>query len=375
MTEKTSPLHSIFVIDGVQQEFTPAQLLDAVTEGPSRQAAGSQASRIVADETLDPVLKPFAAEEKGIRDYLQQMAGFEKSAPLAASDCYTRCRVASALIDAIWRKGSFRIGDLLLRASWRWNTSPVGAAAAFFASVQAAADYLDALGLQLAGYKYSESSSRSEVSFQSSLSDLYEDDGDLSYNAFHSEHPLMSDSRACPPVFDADPQSWIIYIPFDSCDFRLGGSLFAQAAGFGGGTAPQIDDADYLIDCYEVVRELVEDRIVISGGTVSEGGLLSAVNSMAAGGSGMTVDISDLLRAYQGSDEFGILFAEVPGVLIQIRDADFDYVDAELLLQDVAYFPLGHPLPGSGELKVKASAKTGIQTILESLMQNAEGED
>ena len=65
----------------------------------------------------------------------------------------------------------------------------------------------------------------------------------------------------------------------------------------------------------------------------------------------------------------------MPGVVIQIQDADFDYLDAELLLQDVAFFPLGHPVPGTAEIRVKASAKSGIQTILESLMQNAEGED
>ena len=46
-----------------------------------------------------------------------------------------------------------------------------------------------------------------------------------------------------------------------------------------------------------------------------------------------------------------------------------------LTIATVAFFPLGHPVPGSPEVRVKASAKTGIQTILESLMRNAEGED
>ena len=70
-----------------------------------------------------------------------------------------------------------------------------------------------------------------------------------------------------------------------------------------------------------------------------------------------------------------ILFAEVPGVVVQITDADFDYLDAELLLQDVAFFPLGHPTPGRTDIRIKSSAKSGIQTILESLIRNAEGED
>ena len=107
---------------------------------------------------------------------------------------------------------------------------------------------------------------------------------------------------------------------------------------------------------------------------MGEGGLLRAVRQMAVG-CGLTVDISGILQSYQEKEPVRVLFSEIPGVLVQIHDADFDYLDAELLLQDVAFFPLGHPVPGSPEVRVKASAKTGIQTILESLMRNAEGED
>ena len=67
----------------------------------------------------------------------------------------------------------------------------------------------------------------------------------------------------------------------------------------------------------------------------------------------------------------------MPGVVIQIRDIDFDYIDAELLLQDVAFYPLGHPAANGGAVRVRSSAKTGIQNILESLVQRqgGEGED
>ena len=45
-----------------------------------------------------------------------------------------------------------------------------------------------------------------------------------------------------------------------------------------------------------------------------------------------------------------ILFSEVPGVIFQINDSDYDYLDAELLLQDVMYFPLGHPVRRKGKV-------------------------
>ena len=88
----------------------------------------------------------------------------------------------------------------------------------------------------------------------------------------------------------------------------------------------------------------------------------------------MEINVSDIMRAYQESSSFAVVFSEIPGALIQIRDSDFDYVDAELLLQDVAYYPLGHPVEGAG-LSVCSAKRPGIETILDSLMQNAEGED
>ena len=81
-----------------------------------------------------------------------------------------------------------------------------------------------------------------------------------------------------------------------------------------------------------------------------------------------------LSKAYGEEDAVRVLFSEVPGVLIQIADIDYDYVDAELLLQEVAYYPLGHPVPGQPGVSV-LSGGNSITGILESLMNSLEGED
>ena len=375
MAEKISALHAIYVIDGVQEEYTPAQLLDAVTEPEGRHPFPGPAEARAVDETLDPVFRGAEFDLDAVGDYLDAVCATPRTVPPAAADSYTRVRVASALIDTVWRTGRFRLGDLRLDASWRWDMEPVGARAAFYASVRAAADYVDALGLKFSSYRCTRTSGPSELTLRARITreaDEYQY-GFVS-EPFSSVHPVLGTRRSCPAVFAPDPQSWVVFIPFDPADFRLGGSLLAQTLGLGGGPSPQITDADYFTDCYEVVRELVEDGILLSGGTVGEGGLLRAVRQMAVG-CGLTVDISGILQSYQEKEPVRVLFSEIPGVLVQIHDADFDYLDAELLLQDVAFFPLGHPVPGPPEVRVKASAKTGIQTILESLMRNAEGED
>ena len=194
---------------------------------------------------------------------------------------------------------------------------------------------------------------------------------------FGSEHPALGRRRAVPDLLDSDPDSWIIYVPFDSCGFRLGGSLLCEALGQNGDNFPEIGDADYFIDCYEVVREFVEDKVTVASATVSDGGLLPTLKRMCSGDIGADIDISGIMRAYGESDKVRILFSEIPGAIIQIKDVDYDYVDAEFLLQDVAYYPLGHPVSGAGRINVVSDGANGLSGILQSLLtsQTSEGED
>lgn len=341
--------HSKFIIDGVPREFTPAGILSPVMEkAPEPQPAGET----ILDETFDPAPGTIRLDPSKVEDYLQAVTGFRGRVQVPFAAPCTRARIASAIIDTLWRSGNFKLDDLPLTAKWTFSLDRVGDMAAFYASVEAAADYIDAMRLSIRRVGCEEGPF------------------DLRLATPFSGAPLLVDDCLHP-----DPQSWIIYVPFDtSSDYRLGGSLLAQALGLKSGVAPQLTDADYLMDCFEVVREMAEDGVLLSAVTVAEGGLYPALKRMTADGTGARVDISGIMRACAEDDIVRILFGEVPGAIIQIRDADFDYIDAEFLLQDIAYFPMGHPDP-MGRLKLEHSARSGIQTILESLMQNAEGED
>ena len=341
-------LYSKYIIDGVPQELTPAGLLSQVMEKTPEPALPGGT---VIDETIDPAPGPILPDPERIYDYIGALHGAERelSVPFAAP-C-TRGRIAETLIDSMWRVGNFRLDDLALTAKWTFNPAKVGDMAAFYASVESAADYIDALGI--------------------SLRRCACENGTFGFRAASpfSGAPLLTEQKLAP-----NPQSWIVYVPFDMADYRLGGSLFAQALGLRGGKAPQLLDADYFMDCFELVRELAVDGILLSACTVGAGGLAGALDKMCSPATGASVELSDVLHSSGGAKAPEVLFSEVPGALLQVRDVDFDYIDAEFILQDVAYFPLGHPVPGGG-LKISAADKPGIQTILESLMQNAEGED
>ncbi|MBQ9888390.1 MAG: hypothetical protein IJM41_04010 [Bacteroidales bacterium] len=402
MKEKRSALFSRYILDGVQQDRTPMQMLEgslslnadrgSIPEKPEAEPAP------IADETVDPSLSPLGLDESCAARYLDEIRSAPpRQWPHAFSAQFTKALVARTLIDAIWRKGEFTLPDLVLKAEWKWRSEPIGNMASFYASVQAACEYVDTLGTGFESYGFKESRGGSSLTLkvgttESRPSDFEDDDSfiaeapttpeeglpdPMSETAESGTHPRIMRSRKCPDTAVPDRSSWIIYIPFESCDYRLGGSLFSSATGISGEIAPEMDDPDYFLDCYEVVRELIEDGIVIAGRTVADGGLLCALDSFLGNGPGMDCDLSDIGRASGEQSLCHILFSEVPGVLVQINDNDYDYLDAELLLQDVAYYTLGHPDRDRRGADVHMKGRPLIAGILEALLRSdtSEGED
>lgn len=385
MKEKTSALHSKYIIDGVSRRLTPAEMLDdCLASAEVKPNTESGEFEPIVDESTDPSPSMKKFQNQNVQGYLATVVSLldePRPFPAAYADPYTRGRIAKALLDAVWLNGHFKLGDLTIAAKWRWNCKPLGNMAAFYSSAEATADYINNLGICLSGYSFTESGRVCQTSFKVGACEKAEspdeDDIFLPEDApFGSEHPVLGRRRAVPDKLAADPDSWIIYVPFDTCDFRLGGSLLCDALGQNGDNFPEIGDADYFIDCYEVIREFIEDRIAVSAATVCDGGLLTALKLMCSGDVGADIDISGIMSAYGEDKKLRILFSEVPGAIIQIKDSDYDYVDAEFLLQDIAYYPIGHPVTGTGEVNVKAGG-SGIANILQSLLgsQTSEGED
>ncbi len=385
MKEKTSALHSKYIIDGVSRRLTPAEMLDdCIASKGERTVPGNGDFEPVVDESTDPSPSMKKFLNQNVQGYLATVVSLldePRPFPAAYADPYTRGRIAKALLDAVWMNGHFKLGDLTIAARWKWNCKPLGNMAAFYSSAEATADYINNLGIRLSGYSFTESGRVCQTSFKVGACEKAESQDEdeifLPEDApFGSEHPVLGRRRAVPDKLAADPDSWIIYVPFDTCDFRLGGSLLCDALGQNGDNFPEIGDADYFIDCYEVIREFIEDRIAVSAATVCDGGLLTALKLMCSGDVGADIDISGIMSAYGEDKKLRILFSEVPGAIIQIKDSDYDYVDAEFLLQDIAYYPMGHPVTGTGEVNVKAGGN-GIAGILQSLLssQASEGED
>ena len=385
MTEKESALYSQYIIDGIRCDATPAELLEeCMPEAPFCNQGTSHFEDIV-DESTDPPVTSFryhsANEASYLKDCIEE-AGKERPFRMLYPEAFTRQRIAKALLDRIWNNGHFRLGNLHLWARWIWNTRPLGNMAAFYHSAESASGYIFDLGLKLEDYVFDETDMESYLDFYAWLpdkdrteNDEVQDEMQLKDSPFQSSHPWISEKRKCSDNIQPSPSDWLIYIPFDTCSYRIGGSLLAQTQGHNGGVGPHIQDPDYFIDCYEVVRELVEDGIVSAGVTVSDGGLATAAASMC-GECGICIDLNGLKSSYQEQDTTKLLFGEIPGVIIQISDYDYDYLDSQLLLQDIAYYPIGHPNPSATGVSFKAGTRSGVAGILASLLEQAsEGED
>lgn len=388
---KTTALNSEYVIDGARMEFTPREILESASGIDSEIDGEEERSSRMVDESIDPSPVCGVFDKEMVAARIDGILGLRDSPRNISAACpgrISKAETAKAIINTLWKKGHFRIDDLTMEAFWEWNMEPVGNMAAFYSSVEAVCGYLDELGIRLSGYKIDETGGPCRISFTSGISNQEETDGDsdgqqdsgiveaqIYEEPFKTANPKMEDGLKCPGKLSGENDNWLIYIPFDTCRFSLGGSLLSELSGIPGGNAPDIRDTDYFIDCYEVVREFVEDGIVLSGTTVGTGGLLAAMKSLASGRHGIDADIESLLHSYKEDDPVRLLLGEVPGVIIEIPSSDFDYIDAELLLQDVAYYPLGHPGPEG--VRITRGASSSLSGILQSLIdvQTAEGED
>ncbi len=383
MTEKESALYSQYIIDGVKFDATPADLLDECSKIPHDQENGEFDD--IIDESMDPPVSSFTHDSAMNREYVDaciKASDEGRSFRMLYPDSFTRQRIAYALLDRLWNEGHYRLGDLSVWAKWCWNTRPLGNMAAFYMSAESAGAYLFDLGVKLSDYVFVKADGESSAEFYAWLPEKEEgcDDDeheDIRFKSspYESTHPWISESRKCAETMVPDENTQLIYIPFDTCRFSLGGSLLAQVHGRNGGVAPHIQDPDYFIDCYEVIRELVEDGIVMAGRTVKDGGLAVAA-ALMHGGCGLDMDVNGLLSSYQETDSTKMLFGEVPGILLQISGNDSDYLDSQLLLQDVAYYPVGRPSKEFSGLRIRNEKKADVADILTALLvQASEGED
>lgn len=358
MKDKTSPLFSTYILDGVRMDETPFSALYDCLDGNGSVETPDKEFAPIIDEYMDKVPTSFEYDLAKADEYITkiiQSPYHRKRIDLSHPVAWTRSAINNLLLETIFKAGHFTLGDLLLMCQWDWVNSPAGNMAAFYDSTVTAGRYLSDIGVKLDRYFV-------ETNHWNCIFEIV-------------VRSRISSRRKCTEKMQPIASDWVVYIPFDNARLHLGGSALSQIIGEGSGREMDGGDPEYFVDCYEVVRELIEDGVVTAGVAVGRGGLAVAAEKFR-NHYGLTLDIGGIMQAMGEKDPVKVLFAEQPGVLVQFKDIDYDYVDAQLMLQDLAYYPVGHPEPEKHELGIVRTQKNNVSSILSMLLgQASEGED
>ena len=143
------------------------------------------------------------------------------------------------------------------------------------------------------------------------------------------------------PVLVNNEKTTLYHIDFSFDELKLGGSAFAQSLGKVGDDVPCVQDAEYFRDAFLAVQELVNKGLILAGHDISAGGLITTLLEMCFSNveGGMEISLDNMKE----QDIVKILFAENPGIVIQISDKHKNEVKKILEDAGIGFVKLGKP--------------------------------
>lgn len=270
--------------------------------------------------------------------------GHAPQAGLANPSAGSVLSVAEALTNIVWAPLADGMESLSLSANWMWPCrSQKGEDARLYQAVEALSDFCCALHINVPTGKDSLS-----LSQQYPNGDKIISPGTVIVSAGGE----VSDVRkVVSPVMVNDKNSSLYHIDFSFDTQRLGGSAFAQSLGKVGDDVPTVANAEYFADCFEAVQELINRGWIMAGHDISAGGLITTLLEMTFANThgGMHVNLHDIAD----DDIVKLLFAENPGVVIQVSDEHKQELRAFLEDAGIGYAKIGYPTPDSRTIVIQ----------------------
>ena len=270
--------------------------------------------------------------------------GHAPQAGLANPSAGSVLSVAEALTNIVWAPLADGMESLSLSANWMWPCrSQKGEDARLYQAVEALSDFCCALHINVPTGKDSLS-----LSQQYPNGDKIISPGTVIVSAGGE----VSDVRkVVSPVMVNDKNSSLYHIDFSFDTQRLGGSAFAQSLGKVGDDVPTVSNAEYFADCFEAVQELINRGWIMAGHDISAGGLITTLLEMTFANThgGMHINLHDIAD----DDIVKLLFAENPGVVIQVSDEHKQELRAFLEDAGIGYAKIGYPTPDSRTIVIK----------------------
>ena len=270
--------------------------------------------------------------------------GHAPQAGLASAEAGSVLSVAEALTNIVWAPMEDGLTSISLSANWMWPCrSQEGEDARLYAGVKALSDFCRELHVNVPTGKDSLSMTQQYPNGEKIISP-----GTVIVSAGGEVSDVK---KVVSPVVVNDKHSSLYHIDFSFDEQSLGGSAFAQSLGKVGDDVPTVKNAEYFADCFNAVQELIKRGWVMAGHDISAGGMITTLLEMCFGNKdgGMRINLYNIA----GDDMVKKLFAENPGVIIQVSDEH--KFDLREYLEDVGvgFAKIGYPTPSERALIIK----------------------
>ena len=277
--------------------------------------------------------------------------GHAPQAGLASPEAGSVLSVAEALTNLVWAPLADGMKSISLSANWMWPCrSQEGEDARLYSAVSALSDFCCALRVNVPTGKDSLSLTQQYPNGEKIISP-----GTVIVSAGGE----VSDVRkVVSPVIVNDKNSSLYHIDFSFDEQRLGGSAFAQSLGKVGDDVPTVKNPEYFRDAFMAVQEMIKRGWIGAGHDISAGGMITALLEMCFANKtgGLHINLFDLCK---DGDVVKTLFAENPGVIVEVSDRHKQDFRKFMDNCGVAYAKIGYPVPESRTIVVK----TGDQEL------------
>ena len=258
-----------------------------------------------------------------------------------------RMAVGESLTNMVWAKIS-ALHEVKASVNWMYAAKLADEGAAMYDAAVALREVMIQMGLAVDGGKDSLSMAAAAPGGENVLCP-----GNL----------VVSNYAPCPditltvtPDLELSEAGRILFLDLAAGKRRLGGSALAQALGQLGDVVPDMEDPAMFKAAFELVQQLLTERVIRAGHDVSDGGLVTAVLEMAfAGNCGLRVDVPN-----PSGDALGALFAEELGMVLEVSEADADGVAARFSAVGVPCHIIGSALADSRAVSVSVGGEEHV---------------
>jgi len=238
--------------------------------------------------------------------------GHAPVAALANPEAGSRLAIAEALTNLVWAPITDGMEGISLSANWMWPAKNPGENDRLYRAVEAISDFAIELGINVPTGKDSLSMTQKYPGGKT----VYSPGTVIISTVGECSDPRLTVSPDLKPIAG----SKVYYIDFSKDTAKLGGSSLAQIFNTVGNETPDVKDSKYFSTAFMVVQKLIEKGEILAGHDISSGGLITALLEMCF--PSIRVGLKVKAGRLPEKDLVKALFAENPGVLIQVKNIE-----------------------------------------------------